>query len=688
MNNTKFFGCLIAFLFLSLGAAAGGDVKPVASFRSGQLTLEIGRDLRMRATGLVTSVAEASDTVTVDGKPERIAYVAHESGEDALIITAEGPRLKKTIRLARVDGMPDAVAYEVTYQNKAKQAVTITGWKQLELKLGSKDGKFWSFQPGSFESRPNWLLPLRPGFRQKNSLGMNATDYGGGTPLAAVWTKEAGLAVGSLETTPHIMAFPISQPQAKVAVLAVEGARARKLEPGEEYRTPRLFATAYHGDAFVPLRRQADYLEKFIGPRARVSMKDVGPIWCAWGYGREFTVDQIRATLPLVKELGFEWVGIDDGWQKAIGDWTPNPRVFPKGEEDVKKLVEEIHRMGLKAQLWWAPLAVHRSSDAATKKPEELLLNADGKPRDISWWDAWYLCPAEKSVRDDIRGLTTKFLKDWGFDGLKIDGQHLNASPECFNPKHRHAEAVDSYVAHPQVFKEIYETAQRARSNALVETCPCGTAVSVYNLMYQNMTVGSDPTSSLQVRQKGKLTRAITGDGTVYFGDHVELSKNGVDYASSVGIGGVPGSNFNLAHLTDVKPPPTDPVVNLSNSRRLEAARWVALAKEKRLWEGEYLGQLYDMGFDQPEGHAIRKDGRMYYAFYADRFTGTIPLRGLEAGKRYRVVNYETGVDLGTVAGDAAELKSSFGDHLLLEAVLLAEDKADGGKTGQSSDKR
>jgi hypothetical protein len=41
-----------------------------------------------------------------------------------------------------------------------------------------------------------WVVPLKPGFRQENFLGMNATDYGGGTPVVDVWRRDAGLAVG------------------------------------------------------------------------------------------------------------------------------------------------------------------------------------------------------------------------------------------------------------------------------------------------------------------------------------------------------------------------------------------------------------------------------------------------------------------------------------------------------------
>ena len=35
----------------------------------------------------------------------------------------------------------------------------------------------------SYEPRPDWVLPLKKGFRQENFQGMNADDYGGGTPV-------------------------------------------------------------------------------------------------------------------------------------------------------------------------------------------------------------------------------------------------------------------------------------------------------------------------------------------------------------------------------------------------------------------------------------------------------------------------------------------------------------------------
>ena len=46
-------------------------------------------------------------------------------------------------------------------------------------------------------------------------------------------------------------------------------------------------------------------------------------------------------------------------------------------------------------------------------------------------------------------------------------------------------------------------------------------------------------------------------------------------------------------------------------------AKWTKLYDEKRLTQGEYLGGLYDIGFDRPEAHVVRKGDALYYAFFA-----------------------------------------------------------------------
>jgi alpha-galactosidase len=96
--------------------------------------------------------------------------------------------------------------------------------------------------------------------------------------------------------------------------------------------------------------------------------------------------------------------------------------------------------------------------------------------------------------------------------------------------------------------------------------------------------------------------------------------------------------------------------------------KWVQIYKQHMLPKGEYLGGLYDIGFDKPEAHAIAKDGSMYYAFYADQWNGKVQLRGLGDGK-YRVRDLFNNVDLGVVDATANTVTARFERFLLLQAT-------------------
>jgi len=126
-------------------------------------------------------------------------------------------------------------------------------------------------------------------------------------------------------------------------------------------------------------------------------------------------------------------------------------------------------------------------------------------------------------------------------------------------------------------------------------------------------------------------------------------------------VGGVVGTQFVLPSLV-TKHGKSD----LTPSREKEFEKWLRIYREKMLARGEYLGQLYDIGFDMPETHAIRKDQAMYYAFFAKRWKGNVELRGLE-DRKYNVLDYVTGKQYGTVSGHGAKLPVEVNGNLLLE---------------------
>ena len=668
---------------------AGFSPAPTASpLPTGALQIQ-GRDLRIEFTNDLRSRViarfgekevplgpfSASETVVAINrvwksfplKSQKRERITDDLGSgERLTLTGKSGLLSKTVAVTIYDDAPAMAGFDVEYTNTGSREIQVRGWTNvaytIEAATPPSHPAFWSYQSGSYEKRPNWVLPLRPGFQQQNYLGMNASDYGGGTPIVDVWRKDVGIAVGHLEPGPRLVSLPVTMPDARHAHVAVQDTKARSLRPGESFRTLRTFVAVHQGDYFGTLTAYRRMMTKQGFQMASAPESAFGAIWCAWGYGRTVQPKQVYDTLPTVKKMGFTWVTLDDGWQNNVGDWQLDPKKFPNGDADMKAMVDRIHQEGFQAQLWWSPLSAVPESKLLREQPDLILKNRDGSPRKVSWWNSYYLCPADKRVVEYHKALVRKMLGEWGFDGLKLDGQDMNGVPACYNPAHHHQRPEDSVEALPGLFKEIYETARSVKPQALVEFCPCGTAYSFFTMPHFNMSVASDPSSSFQVRSKAKTLKALMGDDVPFFGDHVELSDGGDDFASTMGVGGVVGTQFVLPSLVK-KHGRSD----LTPAREKEFEKWLALYREKMLSRGQYLGGLYDIGFDLPEAHVIRKGQAIYYAFFAKHWKGPVELRGL-GDRKYRVVDYVSGKDLGSVNGPSARLSTEFGKHLLLEA--------------------
>jgi alpha-galactosidase len=676
-----------AILFAAARPSMGTDPSaarhaPVAQVESASLRIDFDRNMRSRvvarfgAKDIPLGAFSASETVkgterswndfALDSKTHQRVTDTYGPGEK-LTLTGTSGALKKNLSVTIYDEFPNLAIFDVSYTNTGKSQLKILEWDNNHYAIDAQPSAagvpFWSFQSGSYERRPDWIVPLHAGFSQKNFLGMNASDYGGGTPIVDVWRRDAGIGVGHVEVRPRLVSLPVSMVNARQADLGVQYRHEQSLQPSETFHTFRTFVSVHNGDYFQTLLTYRRFMSKQRFQMAKAPDSAFGAIWCAWGYGRDFKPQQVYDTLPTVKRMGFTWVTLDDGWQDNYGDWQLDPRKFPHGDADIKAMVERIHQEGFKAQLWWSPLSAVADSKLLKEEPDLALENQDGSRRKISWWNSYYLCPANSRIVEYHKELVRKILADWGFDGLKLDGQHMNGVPACYNPAHHHKRPEDSVEALPDFFREIYDAAQIAKPGSLVEFCPCGTAYSFFTMPHYNMSVASDPKNSFQVRSKGKTIKGLMGDDVPYFGDHVELSDNHVDFASTIGIGGVVGTQFVLPSLVE-----KHGRFDLTPEHAESFQKWLELYQEKGLSRGQYLGTLYDIGFDRPETHVIRKDKKLYYAFFAANWKGTLELRGLD-DHAYHVVDYVEGKDFGIVHGPVAGVSADFSKHLLLEAT-------------------
>jgi alpha-galactosidase len=640
-----------------------------------RLSADFGQPIELEAA------FSESEYAIVDGQPVRDFTLSASSqapvhgllgdGRQYTLSGLSAGKLEKELKVTAYDDFPGTLTFKVTYRNRSDEPRSVSSWvSNAHTFAASPDAPtLWSYQGASYEDRRDWVLPINPGFTQDNYMGMNADDYGSGTPVSDIWRRDVGLAVGHLETEPRLVSLPVRYPaDAQGANLAVEYAYDYPLPPGAEVSTAETFVTVHRGDYYAALKtyRRAMARKGLVVPEAPEAAYE--PIWCAWGYERNFSVAEIRKTLPEARKIGLKWAVLDDGWQTAEGDWYLHPDKFPRGDADMQGLVDDIRKAGLKPKLWWAPLAADPGTDLLKEHGDMLLLDKDGEPRKISWWDSYYLCPAYAPTVEYSKALVRKFMQEWGYQGLKIDGQHLNGVPRCYNPEHHHNYPEESVEGLQTFWRDLYQTAQDIDKDVVFEICPCGTSYAFFNFPYMNQSVSSDPLSSWQVRLKGKTIKALAGESAAYYGDHVELSDNGDDFASSFGIGAVLGTKFTISTGIDNE---AAKQFLLTGEKRVEWQKWISLYNELRLSQGEYLGELYDIGYDRPEAHAIRKGGAMYYAFYADDHGGPIELRGLDGG-RYRIVDYVNQRELGTVSGPLARVDARFERYLLVEATPLA----------------
>lgn len=679
-STTGLWIALILGLAVCSPYAVASGPAGTAEIQGGNLRIEFDNHLRSRVVArfdkmeTVMGPFTASETVTTADKlwtgflqtSQRHERTKDSFGEgERLTVQGKIGTLTKTVSVTVYDDFPAMAFFDVQYTNTGTSRLAIKSWTNnaytVNAQRGVRGPAFWSYQSGSYEKRPNWVLPLHTKFRQDNYQGMNADDYGGGTPVIDVWRRDVGIAVGHVEPRPKLVSLPVSMPDPAHARVGIRFTKDASLNPGESFHTFRTFVAIHQGDYFRALLDYRRFMMKQGFQMATAPSDAFGAIWCAWGYGRTVQPQQVYGSLPTAKRLGFTWVTLDDGWQNNVGDWQLDPKKFPNGDADIKALVDRIHQEGFKAQLWWSPLSAVPNSELLRDHSDYELLNRDGSTRKVSWWNSYYLCPADRRVVEYHKALVRKILVDWGFDGLKLDGQDMNGVPACYNPAHQHAQPEESVEALPDFFKAIYDTAQSVKPGTLVEFCPCGTAFSFFTMPHFNMSVASDPKGSFQVRSKAKTLKALMGDDVPFFGDHVELSDGANDFASTVGVGGVVGTQFVIPSLVARRSRS-----DLTPSREKEFEKWLRIYREKMLSRGQYLGQLYDIGFDAPETHAIRKNQAMYYAFFAKQWKGPVELRGLE-DRNYTVVDYVTGKSLGTVSGHSAHLPIEFNEHLLLE---------------------
>ncbi|MEQ9220079.1 MAG: alpha-galactosidase [Cyclobacteriaceae bacterium] len=592
-------------------------------------------------------------------------------------------KIARQTRIILPRAFPDVVLIETKYTNQGKQRIHIDSVSSTSLMLGhdnlssgQRDHLLASFQGGINEwGRDYALIWLSPGFEQNNFQGMHQTVsperiemIGGGMPFVDVWGKDKGVAIAHIEKEPQWVSLPVSVGADSIARVSIVEAPDESigmdgwLEPGETFETV-ISALIFHALDFHDGLRQYGELLRQRGVAIPISSPEAAyePYWKSWGFELDFTLEEIYGILPELKDLGIYVANLDDGWFDCYGDWNVNrsPGKFPGGEEDMIRFVDSVHQSGFRTNLWWYPLGVSLESYLVKNHADLLVMDKDGN-YPLESRKLHQLCPAYGPAMDHVESLVKRFIKTWGYDGLYTDTRGLSAVPPCYNKKHKHKTPMESFQQTTRVFEVIDETLKKYNKEGLHEVCICAVPHSPYHMPYYQISSASDPVDLLQTRRRIKVEKAIHGPtyaaGDCYQVPDDEWSGFSVpqSFQSAVGTGGQVTTFYT----------------DLDSTQYAIWKRWIDEYRNLKLSSADYTN-LYDIAFDKPEVHVVKKEEELYYGFYADLWSKTDPieLRGLKQGIQYRVLDYANGRDLGVVNAEDPYVHSGFKEFLLLRVT-------------------
>lgn len=214
----------------------------------------------------------------------------------------------------------------------------------------------------------------------------------------------------------------------------------RELQARETFVSAPAAFVAFKGRATTALHAYARHM--------RAGRQLPQPLtYCSWEpFGRDIDEPRITAQLAHAADLGFEVFVIDDGWQRHAGDWEVDPTKFPRGLEPLREAAE---RVGLRLGLWLALSTVHVNSKAYAAHRNDLLLDAEGRPRrtdaieghlDLACLASPYFEHILARVRHWVSTLNLRYLK---LDLPATFDVYQQPALHCHAPGHRHAPGRD-----------------------------------------------------------------------------------------------------------------------------------------------------------------------------------------------------------------------------------------------------
>jgi alpha-galactosidase len=321
--------------------------------------------------------------------------------------------------------------------------------------------------------------PDRAGWHSSALVSVLGASPTGVACLAGVY--ERGETLGIVYARPPLANAPDSGDVALEVELRLEV----PLRPGERRRTEAV-RLALGDDASRLLEEYAEAYGRAVGARADAPFQSG---WCSWYHFFHAVTEQdvernLDALVGSRSELPVKLFQLDDGYQRAVGDWLETNAKFPHG---IASLAAKIREAGFQPGLWTAPFCVAPDSQLFDAHRGWLLRQGDEIFRGLyhAMWtkDGWIhvLDASRPEVLDHLEG-TFRALVEMGWTYQKLDFLYTQAMS---------ADAYDGAVTRAQRLRRGLEA---IRKGCGTETfllgcgCPLGPAVGVVD----GMRIGPD----------------------------------------------------------------------------------------------------------------------------------------------------------------------------------------------------
>jgi len=216
-----------------------------------------------------------------------------------------------------------------------------------------------------------------------------------------------------------------------------------------------------------------------------ISWENVPTGWCSWYY--YYTVideGEMKANTKLLSERfgkELEWIQLDDGYQRAIGDWEPNDK-FQMG---LSALVDSINGSGYRAGIWTAPFIASQHSKLFKENSDWFVKDDENKPivagQNPLWLGDYYALDLTNSEVISFLEATFKRFRSDGYEYFKIDFLY-DAAVE--------GRRQDPFMTRGQAIRHGLEAIRKAVGDSFILGCgaPLGPCIGIVN----GMRIGAD----------------------------------------------------------------------------------------------------------------------------------------------------------------------------------------------------